>query len=334
MKTFRPLRSSVCLSGIACLAIACLAIACGSPTAPTPDAVAAAKTKADVAPVVPVAAAPVPVPPAAPSTEPVYTVSDGFPCTETTSPHGLYAQTVTVADSGPNPLHVIALAFHDATAGCESTEAGPRPAFQVSGKSNYLAHESGTLRLTYDTREYDCGRVQLDASFVDSTGRSILIVGYVVNYGADCKPSPKPVPVPTPPPPPVPTPPPPPVPTPAPPPVPTVCAAVASGSITGITTANGITTSTAIVMAGPSAIVASYVSYQAPSATGDGFPQALYDQSTLTIAAGSTATFTIRLPSCFYQVDLVCGPPIVNLTGALYGDLKLDSRFGGTEACR
>jgi hypothetical protein len=112
-----------------------------------------------------------------------------------------------------------------------------------------------------------------------------------------------------------------------------VCATVASGSLTGITTANGITTSTATVMAGPGAIVASYVSYQAPSPTGDGFPQVLYDQSTLTIAAGRTATFTIRLPSCFYQVDLVCGPPIVNLTAPLYGDLKLDSGHGGTDAC-
>jgi len=53
-----------------------------------------------------------------------------------------------------------------------------------------------------------------------------------------------------------------------------------------------------------------------------------------TVAAGQTATFTIRLPNCFYQVDLVCGPPIVNLTGPLYGDLKLDSGYGGTEACR
>jgi hypothetical protein len=328
MKTFRPLRLSVSLSSIAFLAIAC-----GSPTAPTTDAAVTAKTKVEVVPVVPVPAVPVPVPPAAPSTEPVWTVTDGYPCTETTSPHGLYAQTVTVADSGPSALRVIALAMHDATAGCESTEAGPRPAFQVSGKSDYKAHETGALRLIYDTREHDCGRVQLDASFVDSTGRSMMIVGYVVNYGADCKPpAPKPVPVPTPPP--APAPPPTPTPPPVPPPVPTVCAAVASGSITGGTTADGITTSTAIVMAGPNAIVASYVSYQAPSATGDGFPQVLYDQSTLTVAAGRTATFTIRLPSCFYQVDLVCGPPIVNLTAALYGDLKLDSGHGGTEACR
>src|SRR5580704_8880211 len=126
MKTFRPLRLSVCLSGIAILATAC-----GSPTGPTPDAAVLAKTKVDVVTVAPVPAAPVPVPPPAPSTGPVFTVSDGFPCADTTSPHGLYAQTVTVADSGPNVIRVIALTMHDATAGCESTEAGPRPAFQV-----------------------------------------------------------------------------------------------------------------------------------------------------------------------------------------------------------
>ena len=64
-----------------------------------------------------------------------WTVREAYPCGATTRPSGIYRWTVDVADSGPTTLRVIAIAFHDETAGCNSTLKHPRDVFGVSGKA-------------------------------------------------------------------------------------------------------------------------------------------------------------------------------------------------------
>ena len=52
--------------------------------------------------------------------------------------------------------------------------------------------------------------------------------------------------------------------------------------------------------------------------------QTLYDNETVTIQPGANYTFSVTNPSCAYQIDLVCGEPIKELsTENMYGERKL-----------
>jgi hypothetical protein len=78
----------------------------------------------------------------------------------------------------------------------------------------------------------------------------------------------------------------------------------------------------------------SLVSYKAPGPTWDASrasEQKYYASVTQTLHAGSY-TWTVDVPSCYYQVDFVYGTPITS--GApMYGNRLIRSNNGGTTAC-
>jgi hypothetical protein len=100
---------------------------------------------------------------------------------------------LTVTDAGPNALRFITMNPSDGQPGCEATTANPRDYIQTSGVLTYTPHSSGVTTFTFDPKKYNCGRVQVDVSIVDSTGRETLILGMMVNYGTVCAPQPQPV---------------------------------------------------------------------------------------------------------------------------------------------
>ena len=112
---------------------------------------------------------------------------------------------------GVQPLRFLTALAHHGTAKCEATLDNLRtnsPYLAVSGATTYAAHERGETRFRFDSRSYDCGRVQVDVSLMDAIGREVLVFGEVVNYLIDCAAPPPPPPpaAPNPPPPPAPKP--------------------------------------------------------------------------------------------------------------------------------
>jgi hypothetical protein len=102
----------------------------------------------------------------------------------------------------------------------------------------------------------------------------------------------------------------------------------------------GTATATFQIAPGCSNIQVNLASYDAPSA-GFGLPQTLIDYSAKPLNGsvrysyngGATYTLTTNVSPCFFQVDLVRGPVIVNLTSTdQYLDRKLLWENGGT-AC-
>lgn len=96
--------------------------------------------------------------------------------------------TLTMTDAGPSPLRFVALAHQDPSPGCEATAKNPRPRVGVTGTAEYVPHASGQTAFTFDPTTYACGRVQVDVSIFDATGREILILGVVIDYGRRCDP--------------------------------------------------------------------------------------------------------------------------------------------------
>jgi hypothetical protein len=80
----------------------------------------------------------------------------------------------------------------------------------------------------------------------------------------------------------------------------------------------------------------SLVSYKAPGPTFDestASQQQLYDSVDMTLPAGSY-TWSVAVPSCYYQVDFVYGKPIEHLgTQGFYGSRLIKSTTGGTSSC-
>lgn len=263
-----------------------------------------------------------------------WTTTGGQPCGS--SPSGIRSWTVAVSDAGPAPVRAVYLAHHDEQANCTGTIDNPRPIVGVAGPRTYAAHASGQTQFTFDTHAYSCGRVQVDVSFLDEQGHDTLVLGEVINYGRDCVASPAAPAAPAPPTPPVAA----PVPPVAPPSAtPTIitptdaCPAGVTGQITRLTP-GGTATAVITVPAGQS-LTASFVSYEAPGLGENRYPQTvIHGQQTLQTGSGKT-TFTIPVPGCYYQVDLVCGAPLPQITETIrYGTRRLDSRHGGSQVCR
>lgn len=105
--------------------------------------------------------------------------------------------TVSVDNAGPHDLHFVAMAHHNDQAGCNATEDNPRAAFEIHGADSVKAGTRATSETVFNTNRWDCGRVQLDESIFDSTGKELLIIGKVINYGVNCAPPPPPPPPPT-----------------------------------------------------------------------------------------------------------------------------------------
>lgn len=95
---------------------------------------------------------------------------------------------LAVSDAGASPLRFVALAHQDDTPGCEPTARNPRPRIQVAGTTSYAPRAAGQTTFTFDPTVYSCGRVQLDVSIFDATGRETLVLGTMVDYGVSCDP--------------------------------------------------------------------------------------------------------------------------------------------------
>lgn len=93
---------------------------------------------------------------------------------------------VTVINA-PRPFHVVTSSNHDDSSAGGGFIGRNGPNFRVGGSDTFKAGESGEFTLTFDTRDFACGRTQEDASRVwDDTGASEAFVGYVYRYGVDC----------------------------------------------------------------------------------------------------------------------------------------------------
>lgn len=318
----------------------------GGPSSPSPTPLPTSGTPTEVVTVEPTV--PPPFVPAPVAGGVRWTTTGGQTCGW--KPDGILYWVVEVADAGPSPLRAIYRAHHDKQAGCDGTIDNQRNLVGIDGPRTYAAHGAGDTQFSYDTHSYNCGRVQVDVSFLDETGRDTLVIGEVINYGRDCvastaaPPAPPVAPVPpvvppAPPAPPAPVVPPParpvvpPMPPAPPAPTPNACPAGVTGQITRLTpggTATGVIT----VPAGVT-LTASFVSYEAPGLNENRYPQTVIrGQQVQPVGAGRT-TFTIPVPNCYYQVDLVCGTPLPAITETIrYGARRLDSRHGGSQVCR
>lgn len=91
-----------------------------------------------------------------------------------------------------------------------------------------------------------------------------------------------------------------------------------------------------VVASGCQNVKLSFVTYTAPAATfnpATADEQVLFQQKTDYFDSG-WHTWSITIPSCYYQADLVYGNPIVHLSSNnLYGSLKLAESNGGTQSC-
>lgn len=119
----------------------------------------------------------------------------------------------------------------------------------------------------------------------------------------------------------------------------------ASGAVTpngDITVSGGVATASFTVAAGCTIPQISLVSYQAPSATYDestADQQVRFQEVSESNVTAGTYTLQIAIPDCFFQVDLVTGPPIEKLGPAgsdnFYGKQNrlIVGMNGGTQAC-
>jgi hypothetical protein len=152
--------------------------------------------------------------------------------------------------------------------------------------------------------------------------------------GIDCPistvPSPSPIPSPTPGPTPTPTPTPTPIPTPTP-----VCkpgAEIISAKITEAVE-GGKAIAKVVIAQGCKKIQAGLATTTASGPSGD-FPQKDFDFSVSFLDPGENEII-VKVPGCFYQVDLFRGDVILNLSpNNLYGSRLLDHKYGGTKKCR
>ncbi len=182
MKAFRS------ISLYATVFAAALFIGCAeSPTSPSPSpapaTVVAATPTTTPTPSTPTTPT-TPIPPT-PSTVPVLTVTGPTGCVNADPAELQWA--VDMTDAGDVPVRFVALTSYNSHPGCEATVDNPRSYVTVSGTTEYAAHGTGKTTFTFDPKKYDCGRVQVDVSLFDSAGGETLLVGTMVDYGAECK---------------------------------------------------------------------------------------------------------------------------------------------------
>ncbi len=101
-----------------------------------------------------------------------------------------------VSDAGPSTIRFVALSHQSPDPGCAATVDSPRDRVRMTGALNYAPHTAGQTQFMFDPELYSCGRVQVDVSAFDATGKETLLIGMVVNYGTTCAPPPPPPPPP------------------------------------------------------------------------------------------------------------------------------------------
>ncbi len=108
---------------------------------------------------------------------------------------------VNATNYGPGDMHPVTIGFWDEDAGSAPTT---KHGFSVpaSGKTDFAEGESGSFSFSYDTRDRDCGRVQIDGSFIDERyltyNDDFLFFATIIDYGVNCVATPTPTPTPTP----------------------------------------------------------------------------------------------------------------------------------------
>ena len=235
----------------------------------------------------------------------------------------MYQWTLTMNDAGPSPLRVIAVSHHNDQAGCAATETRPGPLFRMTGTTEFAPHSAGQTILSYDTRDKKCGRVQVDASLLDSDGRlNTLIVGEVINYVADCTSEPPSTPPARPGPPASPTPPAAPTPTPAQPSTMPMCPDVDVIADARFIKAGDSVTASFFVKPGVENAIISLATYRRD--TPAFLPQSMLAPPVSGVfSSGGPYTLSRPVSSCRAQVDLIrCVAANEPLTAGNYSDLN------------
>lgn len=173
--------------GLALLAVAC--------SGTTPSSPSSSETLGSVAPAVapvpeaePPKVEPNPPAPGANATTPQYTLTGPRGCVSAGTDPMTWVLTVT--DAGPRPFHLVTMTPADDAPGCEATVKRHANGLAMSGVTHYAPQTSGQTTFIFDPKRYNCGRVQVDISMIDSTGKDTLVLGMLVNYGTTCAPPP------------------------------------------------------------------------------------------------------------------------------------------------
>ena len=243
---------------------------------------------------------PKPPAPGANAATPQYVLTGPRGCV--TAGTDLMQWVLNMTDAGPSALRFETMTPSDGHPGCEATIKTPRNRLDVSGVTNYTAHSSGTTTFTFDPRLYNCGRVQVDVSMFDHTGKETFVLGMIVNYGTVCAPPPPP----------------------PPPQIGMVCAPASVQGTAGVPITFSVTGGSApYTWAAPGGSPASGTGTTFTST----FPASPTGAThTVTVTSGSqTATCTVTIPPTI--LGLVCLPPTQNVNP---GQLASLSASGGT----
>lgn len=103
--------------------------------------------------------------------------------------NGVLNWTAAVENRSHASMYIEKAAFHDPISGCAQTiHTLNQSIFAMSGKTAYAPGESGQVVFTYDTANYNCGRVQVDAAYrnANGSGEGAVFMGEMIDYGVDC----------------------------------------------------------------------------------------------------------------------------------------------------
>jgi LPXTG-motif cell wall-anchored protein len=115
----------------------------------------------------------------------------------------------------------------------------------------------------------------------------------------------------------------------------TTLAAVASHTAVSWDAASGTYSAAVTIQEGCDNVTISLVSYKMPVPVW-GMPQQLYAADTKVLNGGQSASFTVKAPDCWHQVDLIVGSPKETLTETddyRYDVDLIDAAHGGDHSC-
>lgn len=98
--------------------------------------------------------------------------------------------TLTMSDSGPSGLRVVAVAHQAPEAGCLRPADNPRERARITGVVVYPGHTAGRTMVSVDPAQVPCGRIRLDVAIVDAQGHETRVLGVVIEAPAACAPAP------------------------------------------------------------------------------------------------------------------------------------------------
>lgn len=132
-----------------------------------------------------------PVPSSSQSATPLWRVEGPAGCVALGT--GPLEWAVTVADSGPSPLRVVAVAHDALEVGCVGVASLPRDRARTTGVLTYPPHTTGRTIVALSAPPA-CGRTRLEVSVIDANGRETRMLDVVVDARTACAPPPDPTP--------------------------------------------------------------------------------------------------------------------------------------------